>query len=71
MFSTRRGAAMLPYLCPEMIEWLLTWSTQSEDRSSSEEKIAELSQDSIDNKTTGKQLQRRANHSKPLKWREY
>jgi hypothetical protein len=49
---------MLPYLCPEIIEWLLTWGAQPEDVLPSEEPSTEVNQDSSDNTTTAKQLPR-------------
>jgi hypothetical protein len=48
---------MLPYLGPEILEWLLTWGARPEDGSSSEQPTAPLSHESTDNKTTGEQMQ--------------
>jgi hypothetical protein len=45
---------MLPYIGPEMFEWLRTWGAQPEDLSTREVPTAELNHDSSDNETTGK-----------------
>jgi hypothetical protein len=54
----RRGAAMLPYIGPEIIHWLLGWSAQPKDVSNNEGLIAELNQDSSNNKTRKQGLRR-------------
>jgi hypothetical protein len=66
-----RGAVMLPFIGPEMFEWLLTWGAQTEDLSTSEELAAELHQDCGNDEATVKQQRRGRNHGRRLKWKEY
>jgi hypothetical protein len=67
----RRGALMLPFIGPEMFEWLLRWGAHPEDLSTGENTIPELNQDSSNEKTTDQQQPRQKGNGKPLKWKEY
>jgi hypothetical protein len=62
---------MLPFIGPEMFEWLLRWGAQPEDLSPGEDPIAGLNQDAGNDKTTASQQQRQKGHGKRLKWEEY
>jgi hypothetical protein len=61
---------MLPFIGPEMFEWLLCWGAQPEDLSTGEDPIAELNQDANNDKTRASR-QPRQKGRKRLKWKEY
>jgi hypothetical protein len=62
---------MLPFIGPEILEWLLCRGAQAEDSFIKEDPIAEPNQDSSIDKTVSSQKPRQKGRGRPLKWKEY
>jgi hypothetical protein len=62
---------MLPFIGPEMFDWLLTWCAAPELVATSERPVVARDEESNNDQTKGRSRPQRRSDGVPLKWRKY